>query len=200
MLESKNQFKYRFIELGSISGIVFILILFMAILLSMALNPWFSPWTHAFSTLGGHRASYRWLFNMGLFASGLVGFPFSISLTLTAKGKVGRASVIPILLGSLSLTVLGLQPIEKTYHTPIATVLYLSSSIGIPLYALGIYREDRVKARLILAIAVLSQLMVWIPKWPSAGMPELIVFTSTSACILILSLYLRELCKPRESV
>ncbi len=199
MLEGKNNFKYRFIELGYISGVASIITLSIAILVSVLLNPWFSPWRHVFSTLGGNHASYGLVFNMGLFTSGLIGFPFSISLALTARGKAGKASIFPVLLGSLSLTILGLQPIEKPYHTPIAAVLYLSSSIGIPLYAVGIYGENGVKAKLILAIALLSQLLVWVPKWPSAGIPEMIVFISTSACILILCFYLRGLCRQRSS-
>ena len=123
------------VRLGKLAGLCGLLtpvVAFTAIGASIALSPWFSWARNALSDLGALSSPVWPVFNTGLVVAGLLASFFSYGLLRRAKGSLGKVGSAILLIGSISLALIGLLPEDTGLpHLTAAMAFFLLSPAGL---------------------------------------------------------------------
>jgi len=95
---------------ASLCGMLTPAVAFAAIGASIALSPWFSWARNALSDLGALGSPVWPIFNTGLLVAGLLASCFSYGLLRQARRGLDKAGSAILLIGSISLALIGLLP------------------------------------------------------------------------------------------
>ena len=186
-----SDFRLMVIKLARIAGFVGPLIAYSFIGISIYINPWFSLKGHALSELGdpGKKiTNYPWFYNLGLIISGFLTALFALGLLIKGRGLIERGSSLLVLIGSISLSLIGFFPSGTPLHVPVTATFYLLTSIGLLLFAMGLLRKDLIPALIMILTMVSLILLASVPNWDGAAIPELIGAVGISICIFIICL------------
>jgi hypothetical membrane protein len=91
----------------------------------------------ALSDLGRPDAGTFLLFNGGLVAGGVVGFPFAWSLWRHADNQFGRAGAITFVLTVTGLALIGVFHLPRDTHQPVSLAFFLGAPVTGWLYGTG---------------------------------------------------------------
>ncbi len=185
-----SDFRLKMLKLARIAGLIGPLIAYSFIGISIHLNPWFSLKGHALSELGDFRkeiTKYPWFYNLGLIVSGFLMAFFALGL-LMKEGMMERIPAFLILIGSISLSLIGFFPSGTPLHAPATASFYLLTSIGLFLFAIGMLRKDLITALIMMLTVISLILLATVPDWDGAAIPELIGAVGISICVFIICL------------
>jgi len=163
--------------------------------ISIYLNPWFSLEGHALSELGDpmkEYCRYPWFYNLGLEISGAIMALFALGLLAKGQNLPEMIGSTLVLVGSISLSMIGFFPSGTRLHVPVTSSFYLLTPIGLLIVALGRIKRNPLPFMLVITTILSSILAASVPKWNGAAIPELIGVIGISICIWILCFsYLR---------
>jgi len=171
---------------------------FAAIGASIALSPWFSWARNALSDLGALGSPVWPIFNTGLLVAGLLASCFSYGLLRQARRGLDKAGSAILLIGSISLALIGLLPEDTGLpHLTAAVAFFLLTPAGLMVIGISEFLSPRGKRRAssgLLASALGgTSLLTW-ATWallsPPLGIavPELAAAVLISAALIALSL------------
>ncbi len=169
---------------------------FALIFFTIRLNSsWFSWTDNALSDLGDSaRSPSHLLFDAGLAGAALLELPLVASLPSRVRGPVGRAGVLVLGAGVLSLAGIGLFPESGNglpgsarLHVPFSVAFYALTPVGLLLLGAGSLRAERGWALLSLGFA-LGAGAVWALPYPGKGVaiPEALSAGLMSAWAMVL--------------
>lgn len=150
---------------------------FALIFLTIHLNSsWFSWTGNALSDLGDSaRSPSHLLFDAGLTGTALLELPLVASLPGRVRGPVGRAGILVLGAGVLSLAGIGLFPESGNgfpgsagLHVPFSVAFYALTPMGLLLLAVDLLRSKRRWALLSLGCALAAGL-IWALPYPGKG-------------------------------
>lgn len=151
---------------------------FALIFLSIHLNSsWFSWTDNALSDLGdAARSASPLVFDAGLAGAALLELPLVASLPGRVRGVAGRAGILVLGAGVLSLAGIGLFPESgnglfagsERLHLPFSVAFYALTPMGLLLLAVDLLRTEQRWALLSLGCALAAGL-VWTLPYPGKG-------------------------------
>lgn len=159
--------------LGRLAGVASVIVTLGTTLFATALSPSFAWTANALSELG-----VTWtgvgtpttvvLFNGGLVAGGLVGLGFAWYLVDTSSARLDRLTGVAFGITAASMGAVGVFPMGRTLHGPVAITFFLSISLTLGLAGAGALRGGRSRyGRISLGLAALN-LLIWVV-WLAAG-------------------------------
>ena len=170
-------------RLMGLCGILVPIVAFSCIGVSIALSPWFSWHKNALSDLGALSSSVWPIFDIGLIVSGALAMAFSYGLMERLEEGLSKAGALVVLLGSLSLALIGAFPEDAgLVHFVVSVGFFLLVPIG--MLVVGASRLRSVKGVLkafwtvaiVLSLASLATWAIWASLKPELGIsvPEAI--------------------------
>ena len=115
-------------RIAGVCGITSQLTGLATILVATSVSPWFS-WTENYVSVLGVEGSATVLFNSGLILSGALSLAFAaglwMNLPLELSSRAGQAGVGCLVLGSMSLSAMGIFPRSVEYPHNIASITFL---------------------------------------------------------------------------
>jgi hypothetical membrane protein len=144
-----------------------------AIFAAISLSPEFSWTAHALSNLGGNvgdasTPTTRLIFNYGLILGGLVGMAFGLPMLGVFRNLVELAGVGLFGLVLISMSLIGVFPLQTDLHIPVAIAFYMLLSAALWTYGVGnVFAGDERRGMYTVALAVLNG-TVWI-LWLATG-------------------------------
>ncbi len=189
------------VKLGKRAGLCGLLapvVAFTAIGISIAMSPWFSWARNALSDLGALNSPVWPVFNTGLVVAGLLASCFSYGLLRRARGGLGRAGSVVLLIGSFSLVLIGLLPEDTGLpHLAAAVAFFLLAPAGLMVIGisefLGPGGECRASSGILASAPGAASLLTW-AIWVLLGqplglaVPELVAAVLISAALVALGL------------
>lgn len=141
-------------------------------------NPWWSLYKHAFSDLGGPRASSPWIFNTTLVVSGVLFSLFALGVLAASKTKLEAFSAGLLFTAGVFLALIGVYPSGTKPHAFVSLWFYIQSYLGISAVglSLALRRDFRYGVPLLLLGCTpipLAQLVEVTVGWPSVAILEL---------------------------
>ncbi|MHA1616734.1 MAG: DUF998 domain-containing protein [Candidatus Njordarchaeales archaeon] len=176
-------------------GILFPLIAYSCIFISISLAPWFSWYNNALSDLGVYQRTAI-IFNCGLVVSGLLYFLYSIHLITTIKNLYGRLGAGLLVLDALSLSLVGVFPENLgVIHSFFAVLYFLIFPFAYILFVISsIKGREHVLIPFSFLIGALIGFSIWFIPWRSFGIkglaiPEIIGSLGNIAPLVTYSIY-----------
>ncbi|MEM0494143.1 MAG: DUF998 domain-containing protein [Thermofilum sp.] len=159
--------------LGPLAFPVFHLVLLVAV----SRNPWFNFFVHAFSDLGGPKASDPWVFNNGLIALGFMQCLYSLGLLARARSRGAAFACGLCFTAGVFLALIGVYPSGTKPHAFIAMWFYLQALMAMSALGLALLVEGRrVPGALLLALGLLPLPLGYAVEitvgWPSLAVVE----------------------------
>ena len=115
-------------RIAGVCGITSQLTGLATILVATSVSPWFS-WTENYVSVLGVEGSATVLFNSGLILSGALSLAFAaglwMNLPLELSSRAGQAGVGCLVMGSMSLSAMGIFPRSVEYPHNIASITFL---------------------------------------------------------------------------
>jgi hypothetical membrane protein len=156
-------------SLGVVSGISG----WLVTLASIQRNPWFVFTEHAFSDLGGHRATDAWLFSNGMILTGLMIVLFGVYLVHVSFNKSTTVGAAFLLITGGSLTLIGVFPSGTKPHYFVSLMFFAMSDLSILAWGTGLIGgEKEVLGKLFVTLGILGPVLTAIIPWPSTAVVE----------------------------
>lgn len=155
-----------------VSGVNASIAFWVFTLASIGYNEWFDFYRHAFSDLGGPRASNPWIYNGGLLVASLFVLLLSLDMIIISKTKVGVVGASYISVSGIFLAMIGVFPSGTYPHRFVSTWFFVQAFIGFLVYGLGEFRGSPRYMAAIITIFVAGLLGALLVKWPSAATIE----------------------------
>ena len=180
--------------IGGLCGIVGIILPMGMILAAVQLSPWFNWRTNVLSDLGVHDVST--LFNSGIILGGILSIIFIFGLrSLLTKGSLINGGIACLLLGSISLILIGIFTLnDPLIHAMVAYVYFTLTPVGILLIA---FRNQNTRLKwfsvIIGCTALLSIYIIPLALTPFSlgfAIPELLETSILEIWVVILSVIL----------
>jgi len=154
-------------------GILALLIGWITIFASIMLNPWFSFTKNALSDLGALGQRYAFVFNSGLFISGIFAALYSIFLLYISKGRLFSFASSIFLLVSIHLILIAVFP-EKTYpHLFVSYEFFILAGFSILFFGLSfLARREVGLGSFFTALAISGFVLAALIPWPSIAAVE----------------------------
>ena len=111
-----------FIQIAGICGVLFPILLFTTIGISLLQSPWFNWTEYAISDL-----YVTGIFNYGMIISGILAFAFTVGLHKVSGEKIGAFFLI---ISTIGLIGLGIFPVPYPLHFPFSAILFLFIGIA----------------------------------------------------------------------
>ncbi len=105
---------------------------------SWYLNPWFRFLEHAFSDLGGPEASYPWVYNYGLIATGALVILYSWFIYSVAASKMEAAASALTFVAGIFLALIGVYPSGTRPHTFVSMWFFIQMDMALIALGLGL--------------------------------------------------------------
>ena len=184
-------------RLAGLCGILSPVVAFSAIALAIALSPWFSWRKNALSDLGALKSPVWPIFNGGLIIASILALFFAYELLAHLEGRLGRAGAALLLVGSLSLALIGVFPEDvRPVHFIVSAAFFILAPLGLVVIGasrlLGPEKGLRPLGALTLVLGVASGLTwaFWALLRPALGIavPETIAAALVSAALIVLGL------------
>lgn len=180
--------------IGGLCGIVGIILPMGMIFAAVQLSPWFNWRTNVLSDLGVHDVST--LFNSAIILGGILSIIFIFGLrSLLTKGTLTNGGIACLLLGSISLILIGIFTLnDPSIHAIVAYAYFTLTPVGILLIAFK-NQNTRLKwfsfilgCTALLAIYILP--LALIPFSLGFAIPELLETSILEIWVVILSVIL----------
>ena len=157
-------------------GVVAVVVAWIVIGVSWALNSWFVFIEHAFSDLGGASACCPYVYNYGLIIVGILVFSWSIFLYMVAENKLETIGAGYVALMGVFLSLIGLFPSGTSPHVFVSSWFFIQSNLAFILLGAGIARRSSRWGKALLTIELLAfpiaGLIQVVIDWPSAAVIE----------------------------
>ena len=162
-------------------GILALAIGWLTIIISAALNPWFSLTRNALSDLGAIGVKNAWIFNLGITVAGILATLYSMYLIWASKSRLEVLASSIFLFSALHLILIGIFP-EGTYpHLFVSLEFFILA--GFSILAFGAALISLGEMRFGLTFTLLSMIgfmgAAFIP-WPSIGSLEVFALSLIS--------------------
>jgi len=155
--------------MGLAAGVLFWAVTYLSIIY----NPWFSLTTHAFSDLGGPRASQPGIYNYGLMITGAIASLYALSLIDDAGNKVEVVGGGFMLIAGVFLVLIGVYPSGTRPHTFISTWFFMQADLAIFTWGVGLMLEKRRSlGGVSIAMGLLGPTAAMVIPWPSTAVLE----------------------------
>lgn len=170
---SRRELKRILLLLGPLEFLAFHLMLLVAI----SRNPWFDFFKHAFSDLGGPKASDPWVFNYGLIALGIMLSLYSLGLLAEARSRGSAFACGLCFTAGIFLALVGVYPSGTKPHAFVAIWFYLQAFMAMSALGLAFLAEGRRRqGALLLALGLLPLPLGYVVHitvgWPSLATVE----------------------------
>ena len=155
-----NTTDYWFIWWGGLLGIIGPILTIVLVIASTVISPWFRWDTNAISALGVGEVSL--LFNSTLILGGIFNLIFALGLgEYLSKEKYSKAGVTLIMLGSLSLLLVGIFTVSyPTLHAIVALAQFTLPPTGIILIGYASKENTIKKLSITTGIAALTAILL----------------------------------------
>jgi hypothetical membrane protein len=161
MSKDPKEQKQSLVRLAGAFGILGTVLPMIMVLSATVLSSWFRWDTNTLSQLGvGEQAT---LFNSALLLGGTLGFLFALGLWqyYFNKGRLAKAGIISIMLGNISLSLVGIFTIDHlTMHSIVAFGYFVLIPIGFLLVAFGTKENVVKKLSIICGFSALMAILV----------------------------------------
>ncbi len=155
--------------------------------LPIAYNPWFSFTRHAFSDLGGPRASQPWIYNYGLIITAILVLLYSAALVNGAKNKVEAVGGTFMLVAGIFLALIGIYHSGTGPHGFVSGWFFIQADLAIITWGIGLMLEGRrALGAVSIAMGVLAPLFAAAVKWPSVAVLEAYGITLISIWVILM--------------
>ncbi len=155
-----------------VSGVIASAVFWVFTLVSIGYNEWFDFYRHAFSDLGGPRASNPWVYNVGLLIASFFVLLLSIDMMLVSRTRVGVVGASYLSVSAVFLAMIGIFPSGTYPHRFVSTWFFIQAFIGFLVYGLGEFRRDLGYLAGFIAVFMAGLLGALLVKWPSAAAIE----------------------------
>jgi hypothetical membrane protein len=191
MSESRN-FVYQ--RIGAASGIIAPIIAFVCILTAIASYPTFSWTNNALSDLGVVSGITSSLFNLGLFASGVLAFIFSIFGLFTYFGKSWISKIGSTVFGAATIALIAISVFNENFsptHYLVSVAFFSLAPIALFILTFGFWlSHQRRIAAFTVAVGVAAALP-WILFFtfnylPNVAIPEFLSALAISVWAVVI--------------
>jgi hypothetical membrane protein len=191
MSESRN-FVYQ--RIGADSGIIAPIIAFVCILTAIASYPTFSWTNNALSDLGVVSGITSSLFNLGLFASGVLAFIFSIFGLFTYFGKSWISKIGSTVFGAATIALIAISVFNENFsptHYLVSVAFFSLAPIALFILTFGFWlSHQRRIAAFTVAVGVVAALP-WILFFtfnyvPNVAIPEFLSALAISVWAVVI--------------
>ena len=151
-------------------GIASQVVILTALLVTVSRSPWFS-WTENDISVLGVEGSATAIFNSGLILTGVIGLVFAIGLGRDLlSSRPGRWGAVSLILGSLSLSAVGIFPRTIDLPHDIASVaFFIFIILAILLVGVGAISAAQMKWGLLSLTAGVLIVTFWLVPWSWNG-------------------------------
>ena len=165
----KTEVLDRLRVLGLVSGISG----WLVILASIQRNPWFVFTEHAFSDLGGPRATDAWFFSKGMIITGLMIVLYGVYLVHESFNKPTTVGAAFLMITGVFLTLIGMFPSGTKHHYFVSVWFFIQSDLSILACGTGLIggKKDGL-GKLFVALGILGPLLAYVVPWPSTAVVE----------------------------
>ena len=173
--------KPRRFRLQFLLGPLAIFFAWIAIGVSIYLNPWFMVTKNALSDLGGgnlilngHPApTYPWVYNDGLIITGLIIAFFSISVIYDSSGKIENMGMSFFIISGLFLALIGFYH-EGTYpHDFVSIWFFIIASISYIVVGISLLFRSRKFGVALILLIIASWIVYSVVNWQSVAEDEI---------------------------
>ncbi|MEM0308863.1 MAG: DUF998 domain-containing protein [Thermofilaceae archaeon] len=149
----------------------------VVVLASVARNPWFDFYRHAFSDLGAPGATDPWIYNYGLIVLGAMMCLYSLGLLLASRSRGAAFACGLYFVAGIFLALIGVYPGGTRPHVFVSTWFYVQSFLATAALGLAMLAEKRRTPGIILLLlgllpAPLGYLVEATVRWPSVAVAE----------------------------
>lgn len=149
----------------------------VVVLASVARNPWFDFYRHAFSDLGAPEAADPWIYNIGLIILGVMMCLYSLGLLLASKSRGAAFACGLYFVAGIFLALIGIYPGGTRPHVFVSTWFYVQSFLASAALGLALLAEKRRAPGLaLLALGLLPTPLGYLVEvtvgWPSVAVAE----------------------------
>ncbi|MEX0569540.1 MAG: DUF998 domain-containing protein [Candidatus Njordarchaeota archaeon] len=177
-------------------AVLFPIVAYSAIFISIAFAPWFSWYENALSDLGAYHATAL-IFNGGLIVSGFIYAIYSLGLLSYFRHLMGKIGAMILLIDAISLSLVGVFPETVGRLHGLFAVLYFIL-FPVAFLFLGTFflkHESNLKYCLISYLFSIIGLGVWFLPWRTWGIsgiaiPEFIASLANTIYIIAITLKL----------
>ncbi|MFQ1020488.1 DUF998 domain-containing protein [Tardisphaera saccharovorans] len=172
-----------------LSGAATVLLPWLSIASSMAVNRWFNPLEGAFSDLGSATVIDPWIFNYGLVISALFVAAFSLALMRMSRNRLETAGGAFLLVAALFLAMIGIFH-EGTYpHDFVSYWFFVQADLAVGAIGAGrVLARERGKGSFLIAWSFAWPLVATLVTWPSTATLEAFGIASLDVAVLVLIL------------
>ncbi len=151
-------------------GILAIVVFWLFVAISIAVNPWFSFFSNALSDLGApEEANNAWIYNDGLFLTSLLMFIFSLHLIMTSDNKLKTVGGAYISISAVFIALIGVFYGGTRPHSFVSTYFFIQFFFGMLIYGFG--SGDRAVKYTSWGIFAVAFAGLLVP-WPSVALVE----------------------------
>lgn len=182
-------------SIGALIGLTVPILAFACIFIAINSYPAFS-WTHnALSDLGVVPGITSQTFNFGLFASGILGFTFSITglLNYFNSNRVGKAGALAFAAATLALMAIGIFNEDfRPTHFIVSVLFFTILPIALWIITAGLYFKREVKLAVFTVASSIAAATPWILYYtihyaPNVAIPEFISSMAGSIWLVVIS-------------
>ncbi len=163
----------RVVSAACLAGPAAVALAWIVIVVSVALNPWFSLWSNAFSDLGGPSANDPWVYNYGMISVASLIVIYGGCMVMGGLNRLHYVGGSFFMVAGLFLALVGVYH-EGTYpHVFVSHWFFYQSDLSVLAWGLGSIRaQSRFTGCLELSIAVVGPIVAAALRWPSAATLE----------------------------
>lgn len=182
-------------SMGALIGLTVPMLAFACIFIAINSYPAFS-WTHnALSDLGVVPGMTSQTFNFGLFASGILGFTFSITglFNYFNSNRVGKAGALAFAAATLALMSIGIFNEDfRPTHFIVSVLFFTILPIALWIITAGLYVKREIKLAVFTVASSIAAATPWILYYtihyaPNVAIPEFISSMAGSIWLVVIS-------------